>query len=59
MLKIKEMFQQWEQGQEIFDIVNRIDLFIEMASKNTSRSPQEIKNYLEAQPWFKHTLDNK
>lgn len=59
MRQLQAMFQQWAHGQDPFDIVTRIEVFIELASKNIGAPQQSIKNYLETQDWYKKSLDNK
>jgi len=56
---IKVMYQQWSEGQGVFEAMTRIDSFINMVHRNCGWSKEEIKNYLESQDWFKNFLDNK
>lgn len=56
---IKTIYDQWCNGQEIIDVAHRSDDFIKMVSSTLHYSEAEVRNYLESQPWFYKSLDEK
>ena len=48
----KTMYDAWCNGQDYFDVRDRYNIFVKLASERFALSEEEMENFLRGTRWF-------